>query len=236
MDTSEGAAIVQVLAEVLDQLTRRNAQHERTHSQSAVTKFHALKPPQISVLAYLERIYKYASCSSECFVLALIYIDRLISKNNFLLTDLNGKFGPAWLLTIFCSSLTLYRCLGTVHRVLITAVMLAAKFFDDAYYNNAYYAKVGGIAVSELNLLEVEFLFRIHFQLHCPSDLYKQYHEQLVHQALIASTCSVSSTMTTVSASSGTSEYPSNTVASSYISDGYSSSSHHQEEKVYGRA
>jgi len=212
MDTSEGAAIVQVLAEVLDQLTHRNAQHERTHSQSAVTKFHALKPPQISVLAYLERIYKYASCSSECFVLALIYIDRLISKNNFLLTDLN------------------------VHRVLITAVMLAAKFFDDAYYNNAYYAKVGGIAVSELNLLEVEFLFRIHFQLHCPSDLYKQYHEQLVHQALIASTCSVSSTMTTVSTSSGTSEYPSNTVASSYISEGYSSTSHHQEEKVYGRA
>lgn len=96
MDTSEGAAIVQVLAEVLDQLTRRNAQHERTHSQSAVTKFHALKPPQISVLAYLERIYKYASCSSECFVLALIYIDRLISKNNFLLTDLNGKFVSAW--------------------------------------------------------------------------------------------------------------------------------------------
>lgn len=62
--------------------------------------------------------------------------------------------------------------------------MLAAKFFDDAYYNNAYYAKVGGIVVTELNLLEVEFLFRIQFQLHCPSDLYSQYHTELVHHAL----------------------------------------------------
>ena len=83
------------------------------------------------------RVHKYASCSNECFILALIYVDRLIERNNFLLTELN------------------------VHRVVITAILLAAKFFDDAYYNNAYYAKVGGVLVSELNGLEVDFLFRI---------------------------------------------------------------------------
>ena len=27
-----------------------------------------------------------------------------------------------------------------VHRLLITAIMLASKFFDDVYYNNAYCA------------------------------------------------------------------------------------------------
>jgi len=52
-------------------------------------------------------------------VLALIYVDRLIQQGRFALTPLN------------------------VHRVLITAVMLAAKFFDDQYFNNLYYAKVG---------------------------------------------------------------------------------------------
>ena len=77
-----------------------------------------------SLLLSFHRIHKYASCSKECFILALIYIDRLIQRNNFLLTELN------------------------VHRVVITAVLLAAKFFDDAYYNNAYYAKVGGVLVS----------------------------------------------------------------------------------------
>ena len=108
---------------------------------------------------YHHSIHKYASCSTECFVLALIYIDRLIQRNNFLLTDLN------------------------VHRVVITAVLLAAKFFDDAYYNNAYYAKVGGVLVSEMNSLEVEFLFRINFSLHVESEVFQKYRAELAVHA-----------------------------------------------------
>jgi len=36
--------------------------------------------------------------------------------------------------------------------------MLAAKFHDDAYYSNAYYAKVGGLTLREINLLEAKML------------------------------------------------------------------------------
>jgi hypothetical protein len=86
----------------------------------------------------------------------LIYIDRLIQRNNFLLTELN------------------------VHRVIISAILLAAKFFDDAYYNNAYYSKVGGVLVSEMNGLEVDFLFRINFSLHVTPELFEQYKAELV--------------------------------------------------------
>lgn len=102
------------------------------------------------------RVHKYASCSNECFILALIYIDRLIQRSNFLLTELN------------------------VHRVVITSVLLAAKFFDDAYYNNAYYAKVGGVLVSEMNGLEVDFLFRINFSLHVTPDVFEKYRAELM--------------------------------------------------------
>ena len=108
------------------------------------------------------RIHKYASCSNECFVLALVYIDRLIQRNNFLLTELN------------------------VHRVVITAVLLAAKFFDDAYYNNAYYAKVGGVLVSEMNGLEVDFLFRINFSLHVTPELFHKYRAELASHSAAA--------------------------------------------------
>jgi hypothetical protein len=30
----------------------------------------------------------------------------------------------------------------SVHRLLVTAVLIAAKFLDDSYFNNAYYSKV----------------------------------------------------------------------------------------------
>jgi len=66
--------------------------------------------------------------------------------------------------------------------VVVTAVLLAAKFFDDAYYNNAYYAKVGGVLVSEMNGLEVDFLFRINFSLHVPTDEFRKYRMELFSQ------------------------------------------------------
>lgn len=52
--------------------------------------------------------------------------------------------------------------------------MLAAKFFDDQYFNNAYYAKVGGVPCHEINSLEVEFLFMINFSLFVTTGEYEQ--------------------------------------------------------------
>eukprot|EP00429_Kryptoperidinium_foliaceum_P072819 CAMPEP_0176050264 /NCGR_PEP_ID=MMETSP0120_2-20121206/24982_1 /TAXON_ID=160619 /ORGANISM="Kryptoperidinium foliaceum, Strain CCMP 1326" /LENGTH=336 /DNA_ID=CAMNT_0017383697 /DNA_START=615 /DNA_END=1622 /DNA_ORIENTATION=- len=158
---AEGAAIVRVLADVLNRLVVSNAGLAR-QDPGQITKFHALKAPGIGILPYLERIHKYASCSNECFILALIYIDRLIQRNNFLLTELN------------------------VHRVIITAILLAAKFFDDAYYNNAYYSKVGGVLVSEMNGLEVDFLFRINFSLHVTPEVFEKYKAELVAHSMQA--------------------------------------------------
>lgn len=147
-----GKAFVQVLSCVLSRLVAAN---DAVADPGPITKFHALRPPSISIGDYCSRIYKYASCSPECFVLALVFIDRLIQRNSLLLTSLN------------------------VHRIIITAVMLAAKFFDDAYFNNAYYAKVGGVPTSEVNALELEFLFSINFSLHVPTDVYEKYYGEL---------------------------------------------------------
>ncbi|GMI28244.1 hypothetical protein TeGR_g8748, partial [Tetraparma gracilis] len=158
---AEGKAVIKVLSAVLERLVSANSKIASS-DPGVITRFHALKPPSIAVLPYLERIHKYASCSTECFILALIYVDRLIQRNNFLLTELN------------------------VHRVVITAVMLAAKFFDDQYFNNAYYAKVGGVPAVEMNALEVEFLFRINFALHTTPELYHKYHNELVTHAAAA--------------------------------------------------
>eukprot|EP00300_Choanocystis_sp_HF-7_P010334 c16896_g1_i4.p1 GENE.c16896_g1_i4~~c16896_g1_i4.p1 ORF type:complete len:170 (+),score=24.99 c16896_g1_i4:79-588(+) len=147
-------SIVQVLAGVLDQVVQRNDQTPLP--SGSVTIFHALRPPSIAVKAYLERICKYVNCSNECFVLALIYMDRVIQRNTgFFISSLN------------------------IHRFLITSIMLAAKFFDDTYYNNAFYARVGGIPTAELNTLEVEFLFMINFSLHVETDEYERYRSEL---------------------------------------------------------
>lgn len=151
----EGTALVHVLSCVLSRLVAANDKKAATGPGMGVTKFHALRPPSIGIRDYLERILKYASCSNECFVLALVYIDRLIQRNSFVLSSLN------------------------VHRIIITSVMLAAKFFDDQYFNNAYYGKVGGVPCAEINSLELEFLFSVNFALHVAPEVYTKYEGEL---------------------------------------------------------
>jgi hypothetical protein len=159
-----GKAIVPVLACVLKQLCDRN--DRLPVSGKTISKFHAQRPPAITIADYLHRIAKYALCSGECFVLALVYIDRIIQQNpTFVVNSLN------------------------IHRLLITSVMLAAKFFDDQYFNNAYYAKVGGVPAGEMNTLEVEFLFMTNFSLFVTTDTYRQYYQELWNHANSSSAC-----------------------------------------------
>ena len=88
-------------------------------------------------------------------MLALIYIDRLITKRKIVLDQLN------------------------VHRLLVTSVMLAAKFFDDVYFDNQHYAQVGGVSKLEINLLELEFLFLLEFDLYVKRTEYDMYRTAL---------------------------------------------------------
>ncbi len=122
-----------------------------------ITGFHHKKVPQVTIRRYLERIVKYSQCSGECYILSLVYLDRLVQQNP----------------TFFISSFN-------IHRLLMTSVMVAIKFFDDKYYNNAYYAKVGGINTKEMNKLEIEFLQMIDYNLCVERDTFEQYKSELV--------------------------------------------------------
>jgi len=150
-EASNPDVIVTVISKLLTDLVARNDQLPLV--PTLVTPFHSSKPPTISVKSYLEdRILKYAGCSEETFILALIYMDQVVQFNpEFVISSLN------------------------VHRLLITSIMLASKFFDDVYYNNAYYARVGGISNLEVNSLEMEMLRMISFSLFVQPDQYERY-------------------------------------------------------------
>jgi len=99
------------------------------------TAFHCVNPPKMLISDYLDRLHKYFHCSDSVFVVALVYIDRVIQLH------------PAMTFsTLSC------------HRFLLTALVLAAKYNEDIYYSNEHYAKVGGTTLRELGRLEVAFL------------------------------------------------------------------------------
>ncbi|KAK2611697.1 hypothetical protein N8I77_005025 [Diaporthe amygdali] len=52
-----------------------------------------------------------------------------------------------------------------IHRLIISGVTCASKFFSDVFYTNSRYAKVGGLPLAELNHLEIQFLLLNDFRL-----------------------------------------------------------------------
>ncbi|PFH32443.1 hypothetical protein BESB_017610 [Besnoitia besnoiti] len=135
---------VSAIGVVLNRLAKKGTEDLRlSGAEGVITVFHSSAEPSIGIGDYIERLARFFRCSNECFVLALIYIDRLVRRRaGFTLNKLN------------------------VHRLFITALTVASKFFDDIYYSNSFYAKVGGLSLKELNRLEVTFIILLDFRLH----------------------------------------------------------------------
>ncbi|KNC73547.1 hypothetical protein, variant, partial [Sphaeroforma arctica JP610] len=97
---------------------------------------------------------------NECYILLLIYLDR-ISQNY-----------PSFCINSF-----------NAHRMILTGLVLAAKFSQDRYFTNTHYARVGGLPGRELKALELEFLARITYALWADSHLLEAYWQQLLQYA-----------------------------------------------------
>ncbi|XP_075522055.1 cyclin-U1-1-like [Primulina tabacum] len=169
----EGAStprVLTILSYMLEKLVSRNDQLLDNHEKStgglwlgrSLSSFHGVRQPGISLEKYIERIYKYTSCSPSCFVVGFVYIDRVLHKYpDSLLVSLN------------------------VHRLLLTSVLVASKILDDVHYNNAFYARVGGVSITELNRLEIELLFLLDFGVTVSSRVFESYCQHLEKEVVL---------------------------------------------------
>ncbi|KAL8746375.1 MAG: hypothetical protein Q9190_001584 [Brigantiaea leucoxantha] len=73
---------------------------------------------------------------------------------------------------------------GQVYRMLTTSLLLGSKFLDDNTFQNRSWSEVSNIPVGELNVLEIEWLVAIHWEMHInPEDpqgflLWRQHWDQ----------------------------------------------------------
>ncbi|PNX92067.1 cyclin-u4-1-like protein [Trifolium pratense] len=104
---NEMPKLIAFLSSLLKRLAESNDINQQLIQQK-ISVFQGLTRPNISIQNYLERIFKYANCSPSCFIVAYVYLDRFTQKQPYL--PINSF---------------------NVHRLLITSVMVAAKFMDD---------------------------------------------------------------------------------------------------------
>jgi hypothetical protein len=104
--------VVASLARILECIAERNdaVVAAAELSVAPASAFRATTKPGISVRAYMARIARFAGCSPACYVVAYVYLDRLLRRGRRLALAVDSY---------------------SVHRLIITAVLAAVKFMDD---------------------------------------------------------------------------------------------------------
>ncbi|KAA8495462.1 Cyclin-U4-1 [Porphyridium purpureum] len=123
-------------------------------ADSLESMFYSVTKQAFSLEFYIRRVVLYLpDCSASVFVAAVYYLAKLQAANPMLaLNEMN------------------------IHRLFLTAVVVATKFAEDLGYSNGYVAKVGGIqSVKEMNRMEVVFLKFLEYNCFIEPEVYDEF-------------------------------------------------------------
>ena len=91
---------------------------------------------------YANRIFEYTNTSDSTYIIALIYIQRLLKYiSDSFISETNA------------------------HKLMLVSCLIATKYIEDLPYNNTQWARVGGISLAELNTLELHTLESLRWRL-----------------------------------------------------------------------
>lgn len=120
--------------------------------RSPASPFSGHRAPAITIEEYLVRLQRYTKCSPCCFVMALAYINACYKEH--------PETRP---------------CSLSIHRLVLTGVLLASKITDDKHYSNVFWARVGGVSLPDLNRLELQMLALLNFRLLITPEAFRRY-------------------------------------------------------------
>ena len=112
--------------------------------------------PSTGFRKWVTTILTTTQVSKEVILLALMFIYRL------------KKFNP-----------TVSGRRGSEFRLLTIALMLGNKFLDDNTYTNKTWAEVSGISVTEIHIMEVEFLSNMRYDLYVSKEEWEDWNALL---------------------------------------------------------
>ena len=143
-----------IIADLLTDICEESTTNKDTNGP-IIKPFISKKIPSVSIKSYLERLAKYSKIENNTLLLILIYIDKVCDINKIRLNYFN------------------------IHKMILASMLVAIKYNEDDYYSNSFYAKVGGVSKSEIDVLEYEFLVLIEFNLYVSDDLFLKYYDYI---------------------------------------------------------
>lgn len=127
-----------------------------TQSFSPVQRLRDDAVPSLGFRKWVVMILSTTQVTDKVIILALLFIYRLKKIN----PTVKGK-------------------VGSEYRLLTVALMLGNKFLDDNTYTNKTWAEVSGISVTEIHVMEVEFLSNMRYSLLASKEQWADWHDSL---------------------------------------------------------
>ena len=131
--------IISNMASIFFNLVDYNTRH-KYHADKKDTLF-SKRIPKLSIEDFLIRVVTYSKIELSTLLSLYIYAMRLITRNEIVLRYTN------------------------VYKIILGACVLSVKFNEDSKFPFSYYAKIGGMTVSELSEIEFSIYTRLNFEL-----------------------------------------------------------------------
>lgn len=148
--------IISTILNILIEDTHTNNEYSSIISKQSHSVFSMKAKPSISVNDFIKRLVNYSNVEYSTLISAVIYLDKILSKNLYL-TEYN------------------------VHLLFSVCFLEAIKMNEDKIYSNSVYAKIFGISLRKLNQIEYEFLVIMKFNLHIDEKDFETINTQLLN-------------------------------------------------------
>ena len=142
-----------IISEILTEISSQNTEVEFNPEDP----FSRQNPSKVTLQYFFGRIRRYSQIEKSTLIIILIYIDRVCITSGIILNPHN------------------------IHRLILGCLILAIKYNEDVYYNNEYYAKIGGVPLDEINTLEYKSFELIEQNLFISDDIFEKYLAYIIH-------------------------------------------------------
>lgn len=142
-----------IISEILTEISSQNSEVEFNPEDP----FSRQNPSKVTLQYFFGRIRRYSQIEKSTLIIILIYIDRVCITSGIILNPHN------------------------IHRLILGCLILAIKYNEDVYYNNEYYAKIGGVPLDEINKLEYKSFELIEQNLFISDDIFEKYLAYITH-------------------------------------------------------
>lgn len=142
-----------IISEILTEISSQNSEVEFNPEDP----FSRQNPSKVTLQYFFGRIRRYSQIEKSTLIIILIYIDRVCITSGIILNPHN------------------------IHRIILGCLILAIKYNEDVYYNNEYYAKIGGVPLDEINTLEYKSFELIEQNLFISDDIFEKYLAYIIH-------------------------------------------------------